>query len=58
MGVQTSEEVFEFYRYTPSLEAAVVFIFLFFTTTVLHLYQLARTRTWSFLPLAVGGLCA
>lgn len=56
MGAQTSEDVFEFYRYTPSIAAAVIFIILFSTTTALHIYQLIQTRTWSFLPLALGGL--
>jgi hypothetical protein len=57
MGIQTSEAVFEFYRYTPSIAAAIVFILLFSATTALHIYQIARTRTWNFLPLAFGGFC-
>lgn len=55
MGVRTSEDVFEYYRYSPSIAAAVVFILLFAATSVLHAYQLVRTRTWSFLPVVVGG---
>jgi hypothetical protein len=57
MAVQTSEDVFEYYRYTPSIAAAVIFIVLFSITTTVHIYQLARTKTWSFLPLVLGGLC-
>jgi hypothetical protein len=57
MRIPTSEAVFEFYRYTPSIIVAVVFIVLFSITTVLHIYQLLRTKTWSFLPLTLGGLC-
>lgn len=56
MGVKTSEDVFEFYRYSPSIAAAVIFIILFSTATALHIYELVRTRTWSFLPLALGGM--
>jgi hypothetical protein len=56
MGVHTSEEVFEFYRYSPSIVAAVIFIIRFSTTTALHIYQLLRTQNWIFLPLVLGGL--
>jgi len=45
------------YRYDPSLVAAVIFIVLFSATTVLHLYQLVKFRTWYLIPLLVGGLC-
>jgi hypothetical protein len=57
MGVQTSEGVFEYYRYSPSIAACVVFIILFSITTILHLYQLLQTRAWILIPLAVGGSC-
>lgn len=56
MRVKTSEDVFEYYRYSPSIAAAVIFIVLFSSSTALHIYQLIRTRTWIFLPLALGGL--
>jgi hypothetical protein len=49
MAIHTPEDVFEYYRYTPSIAAAVIFIILFSITTALHLYQLARIPTWSFL---------
>ena len=55
-GLKTSDDVFEFYRYNPSITAAVLFIILFSTATYLHIYQLIRTQTWIFLPLALGGL--
>ncbi|CAI6331005.1 unnamed protein product [Periconia digitata] len=47
---------FVFYRYHPSLAAAVVFIVLFAITTGLHVYQIIRKRTWYFIPLAIGGI--
>jgi hypothetical protein len=46
---------FKLYRYDPSLAAAVIFIALFLSVSVLHLYQLLRTRTWFFIPFVVGG---
>ena len=46
---------FKYYRYNPSLVAAIIFIVLFTLTTSFHLYQLIRTRTWYFIPLVVGG---
>ena len=48
---------FKLYRYDPSMVAAVVFIILFFVATVLHLYQMLRTRTWIFVPFVLGGAC-
>ncbi|PVH97369.1 RTA1-domain-containing protein [Periconia macrospinosa] len=47
---------FVFYRYEPSIAAAVIFIVLFAITTLLHIYQIIRRRTWYFIPLAVGGI--
>jgi hypothetical protein len=47
---------FEYYRYHPSLPAAVVFTILFLLTALLHIYQLVRTRTWYFTPVVVGCL--
>ncbi|MCJ1432537.1 hypothetical protein MMC27_001894 [Xylographa pallens] len=56
-GIQTSAAVFEYFRYTPSIPAAATFVALFFLTTALHTYQIARTRTWILLPLVLGGYC-
>lgn len=47
----------QYYRYNPSMVAAIIFIVLFFSTTSLHFYQLIRTTTWYFIPLAIGGFC-
>lgn len=48
---------FKFYYYTPSMVAAVIFILLFLVTTVIHFYQMIRTRTWFLIPFCIGGLC-
>ena len=45
------------YEYYPSKAAAVVFIILFVVVSLLHSYQLARTRTWFFIPMAIGAWC-
>ena len=46
---------FKLYRYSPSLAAAILLNILFFLASFLHLYQLLRTRTWFFIPFAIGG---
>ncbi|KAK9371773.1 RTA1 like protein-domain-containing protein [Lipomyces chichibuensis] len=46
----------EFYRYNPSLVAAIVFVVLFALATVIHTYRLLRTKTWYFIPLLLGGV--
>ncbi len=46
-----------YYRYEPSLGAAILFAILFALTSFAHLYQLVRTRTLYFLPFVVGGFC-
>ncbi|KIX01520.1 uncharacterized protein Z518_09246 [Rhinocladiella mackenziei CBS 650.93] len=46
---------FKLYQYDPSLTAAVIFIILFLLITLLHTYQLVRTRTWYFIPFCIGG---
>ncbi|KAK9357877.1 RTA1 like protein-domain-containing protein [Lipomyces starkeyi] len=46
----------EYYRYSPSLVAAIVFVVLFSLATVIHTYRLLRTKTWYFIPLLVGGV--
>ncbi|KAJ5109711.1 RTA-like protein [Penicillium argentinense] len=43
------------YEYYPSLGAAVLFILLFLTITILHTFHLFRTRTWFFIPMVIGG---
>ena len=45
-------------RYHPSLLAAIIFIFFFLISTAIHIFQAARYRTYYFIPLITGGLCA
>ncbi|KAF2999887.1 hypothetical protein E8E13_008297 [Curvularia kusanoi] len=44
------------YRYHPSKAAALVFVVAFALTTILHVYQVCKRRTWYFIPLIVGGI--
>ncbi len=46
---------FKYYRYDPSLAAAVIFIMLFLVISVFHTWKLIRTKTWFFIAFAVGG---
>ncbi|RDL42215.1 Uncharacterized protein BP5553_02194 [Venustampulla echinocandica] len=50
-----TNSVFQFYRYEPSLTACIISIALFSITSIIHIYQLLRTRAWSLIPLALGG---
>jgi hypothetical protein len=45
------------YKYEPSEPAAIAFAAAFGLTTVVHLLQLLRSKTWYFIPFFVGGLC-
>lgn len=57
-GQESQEgQSFLFYRYDPSVPAAVIFVVIFAATTFLHTYQLFRTRTWYFIPFLIGGYC-
>ena len=57
MAGDTVNNWFKYYRYDPSMTAAIIFIVLFSTTTILHFYQLVRTKTWIVIPLLIGGIC-
>ena len=48
---------FSFYFYAPSLAAAIAFIVLFTLTSIVHVAQLLRNRTWYFVPFIVGTIC-
>ena len=52
-----ADTTFHLYAYNPSLAAALIFIVLFALTTLLHTYQLFRTRAWYLLPIVIGGCC-
>ncbi|PLB43472.1 RTA1-domain-containing protein [Aspergillus steynii IBT 23096] len=49
-------ENFTFYYYKPSAPAAAIFVVLFGLSTLLHFYQLIRTRTWFMIPFFIGGI--
>ncbi|EWG42455.1 hypothetical protein FVEG_04254 [Fusarium verticillioides 7600] len=51
------DAVWAFYRFVPSKEANIVFVVLFAITTLLHVFQLWRTKTWYLIPLVLGGVC-
>lgn len=50
-------DAYVLYRYYPSQVAAIIFVVLFGVTTILHLFQLVKKRTWYFISLLVGGSC-
>ncbi|KAH7134274.1 RTA1 like protein-domain-containing protein [Dactylonectria macrodidyma] len=45
---------FKLYQYDPSLTAAIVFLALFCVSTMAHLYQLVRSKTWFLFPFFIG----
>lgn len=47
---------FKLYHYHPSLAAAAIFVLLFLATTILHGWQMFRTRCWIAFPVVLGGL--
>jgi len=48
---------FKYYRYHPSLAGAIIFAVIFGVSTAYHSIQIAKFRTWYFIPLLVGGVC-
>ncbi|KAI8712149.1 Rta1 domain-containing protein [Fusarium sp. LHS14.1] len=42
------------YHYDPSFTAAIIFVALFAASTVVHVYQLVRARTFFFIPFVIG----
>lgn len=46
-----------YYRFEPSLPVNVVFIVLFGISTILHIVQILKTKTWYLTALVLGGLC-
>lgn len=45
-----------YFHYDPSLAAAALFVALFGITSIVHTYQLVKSRTWYFIPFLVGCL--
>ena len=48
---------FALYHYEPSMAGGAIFTLLFIGTTLFHVWQLYRGRSWFTIPLTVGGLC-
>lgn len=46
----------DYYQYDPSLAAAATFATLFGLSTALHLFQIARKRTWYLIPFLIGAI--
>jgi len=47
---------FQYYHYSPSMAAAIIFVILFGVATSLHFYQMFRSRTWFLVPFVIGGI--
>ncbi|KAH8670976.1 RTA1 like protein-domain-containing protein [Xylariales sp. PMI_506] len=47
---------FVYYHYNPSIVAAAIFVSLFGISTIIHIVQLSRRRTWYFIPFVLGGI--
>ncbi|THY71914.1 RTA1 like protein, partial [Aureobasidium pullulans] len=52
----SSTMAFSYYEYLPSKAAAIIACLIFIVITILHTWQLFRTRTWFFIPFVIGGL--
>ncbi|CAH0054937.1 unnamed protein product [Clonostachys solani] len=50
------DAVWSFYRFVPSTAANTVFIVLFGLATILHFFQMLRTKTWYLTALVAGGV--
>jgi hypothetical protein len=48
---------FKLYHYDPSFIAAIIFVALFATSTLGHVYQLVRFRAFFFIPFVIGCIC-
>lgn len=56
-GGSEPPKAYVFYNYNPSMPAAVIFIVVFGLASILHTWQLLRSRTWYFIPFLIGCLC-
>ncbi|KAI0017337.1 RTA1 like protein-domain-containing protein [Xylariomycetidae sp. FL0641] len=52
----SADAFFALYRYTPSLEAAILAGTLFGVVTVFHFFKLMQTKSFYFIPFTIGGL--
>ncbi|KAF7940711.1 uncharacterized protein EAE97_006897 [Botrytis byssoidea] len=56
MVATTTLESCAYYCYVPSMAVAAMFAAIFVQSTLLHTYQISRSKTKFFIPIAVGGL--
>lgn len=56
-GWTTEDWLIQRYKYLPSTPAAATLSVAFGLSTLLHLFQLIKWRTWYFIPFLMGGLC-
>ena len=47
---------FEYYHYSPSMAAAIIFVIIFGVATALHFWQMLRSKTWFLIPFLIGGI--
>ncbi|KAI9373390.1 RTA1 like protein-domain-containing protein [Aspergillus egyptiacus] len=47
---------YQYYHYNPSEGAAIPFAALFALTTLIHIWQTLRARTWYLIPFIIGGV--
>jgi hypothetical protein len=53
---KTAVSDFQYYYYEPSMPAAALFVVLFGLATLLHLFQMIKSRTWFLIPFVIGGI--
>ncbi|KAJ5471327.1 hypothetical protein N7530_008684 [Penicillium desertorum] len=51
-----NDSTYIFYHYNPSAAAAIIFVVLFGLTTLVHIFQMIRSRSWFFIPFIIGGI--
>ncbi|KAF7939636.1 hypothetical protein BELL_0509g00020 [Botrytis elliptica] len=56
MVATTTLESCAYYCYVPSMAVAAMFAAIFVQSILLHTYQISRSKTKFFIPIAVGGL--
>ena len=57
-NVEVPEEFdFKLYRFTPSLEGAIIAAIVFGLLTAVHSWRLVRARSFYFTPFLIGGVC-
>ena len=51
-----NDSTFHLYNYKPSIAGAALYAILFLVTSLFHLFQLIKLRTWYFIPVFIGGI--